>query len=505
MSPVHRALTTVIVLSFAAGCAARGALPEAAPTSRDTARRAALNRLRTELHQIFTSAELDHAQWGVKVESLRTGETLYSYNAHRFLLPASNQKLLSSAVAAERLGWDYHFSTRLLATGPIDADGTLQGDLVVVGNGDPTINPRHDSRANAFDAWAATLMRSGVRSINGRIVGDDNAFAEPGLGAGWTWENLSYGFGTAIGALQFNENQVRLTISPAAVGSPPGVLASPPFHGMVVEMLATTAAAGAETSADVRRLPGSRKLQVIGEIAADAKPVNITASVENPTELFVNALEAALEHKGIPVKGGAVDVDDLPAPLDLTNATQLLVDYSPPLREIIDVCLKWSRNEYAETLLRTVAPPGQPRTADDALDVLREQLAAWGVLPSSVVPADGSGLSRQDYVTAHALTQLLTYLWMEPRHADVFRSTLPVAGVSGTLAERMQGTPLEGRVWAKTGTLSSVRGLSGYLLTRVGEPIVFSMLSNNYQVPTDEIDAAMEQALLRVFELTASQ
>jgi D-alanyl-D-alanine carboxypeptidase/D-alanyl-D-alanine-endopeptidase (penicillin-binding protein 4) len=181
------------------------------------------------------------------------------------------------------------------------------------------------------------------------------------------------------------------------------------------------------------------------------------------------------------------------------------VDHSPPLSEIIDVCLKWSRNEYAETLLRSVAPPGMPATARAALDVMREQLTAWSVPPSFVVPADGSGLSRQDYVTAHALTQLLTYLWMEPKHADIFRSTLPVAGVSGTLADRMKGTPLEGRVWAKTGTLSNVRGLSGYLLTRTGEPIVFSMLSNNFQVPTADIDGAMENALLRVFEFARSQ
>jgi D-alanyl-D-alanine carboxypeptidase/D-alanyl-D-alanine-endopeptidase (penicillin-binding protein 4) len=197
-------------------------------------------------------------------------------------------------------------------------------------------------------------------------------------------------------------------------------------------------------------------------------------------------------------------VDALSSPLSLSGATELLVDRSPPLAEIIDVCLKWSRNEYAETLLRAVALSEQPATTSAALDVMRAQLRTWGIPSAFVAPIDGSGLSRQDYVTAHALTSLLTYVWMDPKHADVFRSTLPVAGVSGTLAERMKATPLEGRVWAKTGTLSNVRGLSGYLLTRWGEPMVFSMMANNFQVPPAEIDAAMERALLQVFESAPS-
>jgi D-alanyl-D-alanine carboxypeptidase/D-alanyl-D-alanine-endopeptidase (penicillin-binding protein 4) len=352
--------------------------------------------------------------------------------------------------------------------------------------------------------WASTLKASGIRTINGNIIGDDDAFAEPGLGAGWTWENLVYGFGTAIGALQYNENQVVVSVAPGAVGGKPTVTIAPPYHGLIVETAASTTPAGSETTIDVARLPGSKVLRVVGNIAADAKPANITASVENPTELYVHALKTALERQGITVTGTAMDIDDA-GPRASSHRRLLLVDYSPPLREIIDVCLKWSRNEYAETLLRVVAPPGKPLTAEDALDVMRKQLEAWSIPHTYIVPADGSGLSRQDYVTAHGLTTLLTYLWMDPKHADIFRSTLPVAGKSGTLAERMKGTPLQGRVWAKTGTLSNVRSLSGYLLTRAGEPIVFAMLSNNFQVPTAQVDAAMEEALLRVFELTRSE
>jgi D-alanyl-D-alanine carboxypeptidase/D-alanyl-D-alanine-endopeptidase (penicillin-binding protein 4) len=505
LTAVRRAFTAVFILSLTAGCGARTSPPVAQPPSREAAKLAPLEQLRQDLQQLFTAPSLDHANWGVKVESLRTGETLYSYNAFKFLLPASNQKLLTAAVAAEHLGWDYRFTTRVLATGSVDASGTLQGDLVVVGDGDPSINPRHAEHWGVFDEWAATLQSRGVRAISGRIVGDDNAFEEPGLGQGWTWENLPYGFGTAIGALQYNENQIAVQITPAAAGTPAAVTTTPALHGMVIDAHAATAAAGAGNSVDILRLPGSSVLYVRGDIAADAKPVTITASVENPTKFFVNALKDALERRGILVGGAAIDIDELHSPIDLTAVTELVVDRSPPLAEIIDVCLKWSRNEYAETLLRAVAPAGQPATTRAALEELRAQLLTWGISPTFVAPADGSGLSRQDYVTPHALTLLLTYLWMEPKHADTFRSTLPLSGVSGTLAERMKATPLEGRVWAKTGTLSNVRGLSGYLLTQSGEPIVFSMMVNNFQVPTAEIDAAMESALLRVFEYPRSQ
>jgi serine-type D-Ala-D-Ala carboxypeptidase/endopeptidase (penicillin-binding protein 4) len=505
LTAVRRALAVLLVLSFTAGCGARTSPPVAQPPSPDTTSVSTLAQLRRDLQQIFEAPSLDHANWGVKIESLRTGQTLYSYNPFKFLLPASNQKVLAAAVAAERLGWDHRFTTRLFGTGAIDASGTLQGDLVVVGDGDPSINPRHDARARVFDEWAATLQSRGLRAIGGRIVGDDKAFAEPGLGQGWSWDNLPYGYGTAIGALQYNENQITVTIAPGAAGAAAIVTTTPAMHGMVIDARATTIAPGATNTVDIGRLPGSRVLRVDGEIAADAKPATITASVENPTAFYVNALKDALVRQGIAVRGDAVDADELSSPIDLTSATELLVDRSPPLAEIVDVCLKWSRNGYAETLLRAIAPPGPPATPAAALEVMRSQLRTWGIPAAFVAPADGSGLSRQDYVTAHALTSLLTYLWMDPTHADVFRSTLPIAGVSGTLAERMKGTPLEGRVWAKTGTLSNIRGLSGYLLTRLGEPIVFSMMTNNFQVPTAEIDAAMEKALSRVFESAPSQ
>ena len=460
-----------------------------------------IEQLRRDLRELVNASAVDHAHWAIKVASLRDGETIYSLNAFRFMLPASNQKLLTTAVAAERLGWDYQFTTRVLATGPLDPDGTLNGNLVVVSNGDPTINPRHPARWTALDDWAKALQARGIRIVAGDVIGDDNAFAEPGWGIGWTWENLAYGFGTPVGALQYNESQIEVMVGP---GGEPGARAiistSPPGHGLLIDHGVTTVAAGERTTLDIARVPGSLLLQVRGQIAADAKPVTTTAAVENPTRFYMNAFREALARHGIFVSGGAVDVDDLRAPPDLSQATELIVDRSPRLEEIIDVTQKWSRNEYAETLLRALSPEGKPATSEAGLEVLREQLRVWGLPREYYQASDGSGLSRTSFVTAEALSGLLTYIWADPKHADLFRGTLPVAGVSGTLAERLKGTPAEKRVWAKTGSLSGVRTLSGYIVTLAGEPLVFSILANNYRVPTAEIDGIVDKALIKLVE-----
>ncbi len=503
-----RALTAAVLAGLlASACAsrapaARPATPAATPPPEIArAQPEAKEQLRRNLLALFTAAAVDHASWGVNISSLSTGDTLYSYNAYKLLVPASTQKLLTTAVAAERLGWDYRFTTRILAIGPIGEDGTLRGDLVVVSNGDPSINPRHAERRHVFDDWAAALRKLGIRAISGQLIGEDNAFEEPGFGQGWSWDNLSYGYGTAVGALQYNENQVEIVVSPGAQAGAPGIVSVTPMaHGLTLDDDVKTVAPEAETSVDLVRLPGSPLLHVRGQVASAGKPVTITASLENPTRLYVNALQEALARHGISVGDGAIDVDDLSVAPDVAHAAELLVDRSPPLSEIIDVCLKWSRNEYAETLLRALAPVDKPATPAAGLEVLREQLAAWNVGPDLYLARDGSGLSRQDYLSPEATTRLLIHLSKDAKHTAAFRSALPVAGVSGTLAERMKGTLAENRVWAKTGTLFNVRALSGYAVTIAGEPIVFSMIANNFLVPAEEVDATMEKALMSVIQ-----
>ena len=495
------ALRSVTLVSIAlsiglTSCATSGSLAPAR-ASRQIDARAQLSQ---DLGRIFGVEALDHAHWSVTIESLKFGETLYSLDAGRLMVPASNQKVLTAAAAAERLGWDFRFTTRVLAAGPV-TDGILEGNLVIVGNGDPTINPRHPDRWRAFDDWAAAIRAKGVLHISGDIIGDDDAFAEPGWGLGWSWDDLALGYGAAVGALQYNENQVEVVVGPAMAAGATAILTTQPFgSGIFVENSVVTSPPGTETRIDVQRIAGTTFLDVRGQIAQDARPVSVLAAVENPTRMYLNAFREALGRHGIDVGGHMIDVDQLQEPLTFDQAIELIADQSPPLSEIIDVAMKWSRNGYAETLLYALSPPGEPATAERGLAVLRETLTALGVPPESYLPRDGSGLSRYDLLTADSLSQVLTSIWMHPTHAAPFRATLPQAGVSGTLASRMRGTPAESRVWAKTGSMSNIRTLAGYAVTRDDEPLVFAFLVNNFRVPNAEIDAVFDRALVRLVD-----
>ena len=487
------------VVALLTGCAARTATPTPSPTA--TAAESG-QHLARDLDALFGAPSVDHVQWGVSFYSVRDNGSLFALNPTRFLIPASNQKLLITSAAAERLGWDYRFTTRLLASGPIRDGGVLEGDLIVVGNGDPTINTRDPKRWRAFDDWAAALKAKGVKSITGRLIGDDNAFAEPGWGVGWAWDNLQYGYGAQATALQFNENQVELLIGPGMRAGLPAIISmSPAGSGLVIDNRVTTVAAGQSTATDIARIPGSPHLIVRGEIAEGASPTTDFASVDDPTRFYLNALRSALQRYDIAIGASAVDADSLDAPLAYDNLTELVVDHSPPLFEIIDIALKWSRNIYAESMLVAMSPDA-PASGSRGLRAVSETLQSWGISPEGYLSRDGSGLSRYDYVSADTLIAILRHMLGDARHAEKFQAALAGAGVSGTLANRMKGTPAERRVRAKTGTLSNVRSLAGYATTLDGDTIVFAMMANNFRVSAAEIDAIMERALVRAITAT---
>jgi D-alanyl-D-alanine carboxypeptidase/D-alanyl-D-alanine-endopeptidase (penicillin-binding protein 4) len=452
-----------------------------------------------ELANIFGRSSVAHAQLGVSVTSLTVGDTLFSLNERRMMVPASNQKLLTVAAAARKLGWDYRYLTRVLATGPVKADGTLDGDLIIVGSGDPTINPRHPDRWAVLEVWAGQVAARGVKVINGHLIGDDNAFAEPGLGSGWSWDDLVAGYGSPVGALQYHENQVELLVGPGMAAGAAGIVSTSPMgSGLLVDNQVITVAPDQPTRVITDRMPGWSMLTVRGQVALGGKPRLVFAAVENPTVLFVNAFREALSRKGIFVGGSALDIDDLRAAPDLSKAETWVTDQSPPLSEIIDPLLKRSRNGYAETLLWTLSPPGEPANEVAGLKVLRETLTELGVDPALYASFDGSGLSRYDMLTAESLTRVLTAVWNDPVMVGPYRSALPVAGTAGSIENRLKGTPAAGRVWAKTGSMFNIDTLSGYVLTADDEPLAFSFLANNYTVPSSEIDAMMDEALLKL-------
>ena len=444
----------------------------------------------------FDDPRFAHAHWGVLIRSLETGEVLVERNADRLFMPASNQKLLTGAAALRVLGPEFRFRTEFRRRGPI-SKGVLGGDLVVVGDGDPTLYTRfHRDPKDVFRAVAASLKSHGIREIEGNLIGDDDAFDEVRHGYGWSLEDLDWYYAAEIGALQFNENYVDLDITPPAEPGDP-VKVTPRLQSRYFQIEnRLVAVAEGEHAVALTRERGSNHVVLSGRVRAGRPPFERAPSLVNPTLFYVTVLEEVLREEGIAVRGEPVDCDDIPGWEHPPANTELVyVHLSPPLGEMLALFLKRSQNLYGETLVRALARNrGKRGSFGGGRRVLHRDLEALGIDPRSYVFADGSGLSRHDLLSPRLLVRLLSAM-RQSEHWETWRAALPIAGRDGTLRRRMKGTAAEGRVRAKTGTIENVRGLSGYLTTADGEPFVFSFLVNAHLRSTKETEEITDGAL----------
>ena len=485
--------TLVLALALTAGCAAKAA-PVAPVGPRPLASRdaAAVLDLRSQLATVFNAPVTAHATWGVEVRSLDRGDVLFALNAGRLMMPASNMKILTLAAAAETLGWDHRFTTTLETSGVVQA-GVLHGDLIVRGTGDPTISTRGGRNEVVLDEWAAALRAAGITSIDGRILGDDQAFDDEGVGPGWSWDYLEAGYAAPVGALQYNENTADLTTAPGAAVGDPIVFRLAPGTGYTVTNRAVTAA-GAESrlrgSVNVHRRIDRPEIELTGMLPVDAPSATRVVAVLNPTQYFVQSLKDGLVARGIAASGAAVDMDDLVPSLPGTSPERrvLAATTSPSLREIGTVLMKVSQNQYAETLLKAIgASGGNLGTTAGGRRRAQDIFTSWGIPADGYVVSDGSGLSRYNYVSPSALNTILARLHADDRHREAFIATLPIAGKDGTIASRMRRSRAEGNAVAKTGSIANTRALSGYVKTRAGETLAFSIIANDFVAPAATI------------------
>jgi len=490
-----------LALGLVAGVSLTATSATPSATLRDSQAPPARTSLVDDLDRIFSDPVFTRALVGVRVESLSTGEVIYTRESARHVMPASNMKLVTLSVAAERLGWDFRYETRLEAAGTI-ADGVLNGDLVVVGGGDPTIGTADEMASPLFSTWVDALREAGIKRINGRLIGDDDAFEDEGRGGGWAWDYLTAGYAAPSGALSYNENVAVVRGRPGTTeGEPALVLVTPPGHGFDVEPDVTTGAPGSRGTFAVSRALGSRTLVARGRIPSGGAEVVRTTTVDNPTLYFVQSLGDTLDRYGVTVRDGAWDIDDLETPV-APAARQVIVRHtSAPLEAIAGYLMKVSQNFYAETLLKTIGREASGSGSEAAgRRAVRETLESWGFPDDAVIVYDGSGLSRYNYVTADAMVAILRRMWTSETHRGPFAATLPVGGVDGTLASRMRDTVLARHVQAKTGTIANVRSLSGYLDTAAGDKLAFSMIANHFTASSNEVDALVERALARLHD-----
>lgn len=394
--------------------------------------------LRRQIDSLTSEAQFRNAHWGVLIVNPRTRDTLYSRNAGKLFMPASNQKIITSAVALSLLGPDYTYKTTFAMTGEV-RDSLLDGDLIVIGRGDPTVSDRMRGLATlVMDSLADSIRAHGIRQIGGELAHSGNAFSDSTRGYGWEWDDLGEYYGAGFDELTFNEGTAPTTIGP---------------------------------------LPDTVRDSLYSGPAKD------------PAKAYLEAFHDALVRKNIVVDGGVADsIAPMPFKLDT-----LFVYISPPLRMILPVLMKPSQNQVAELVFKTIGlERGGLGTADSAKAVVARQLLAWGAQPDGFKLGDGSGLSRHNLLAPETIVKVLDVMQRDTAFA-VFYNAMPVAGIDGTLKDRMKGTPAEGNVHAKTGSISAARSLSGYVTTADGERLLFSVMANNWTTPSTAVLDVIDQ------------
>jgi serine-type D-Ala-D-Ala carboxypeptidase/endopeptidase (penicillin-binding protein 4) len=473
--------------------------PDAAPVKPAVTTRS-IAELQSQITQVLRKPEFEAAMIGIKVTSLSSGKVLFEENANKLLRPASNMKVYTVAAALDRLTPDFRFVTSVYAPAKPDAAGIINGDLTIYGRGDPSLAARFNSGDyfKGINDMAAKIVAAGVKRVEGDLVGDETYFVGPQYGSGWEWEDLQWYYGAEVTSLTINDNALDLFVKPGArVGSPAVITTGPPDPLLRVVNKVVTAAKKTKRNLTIYRGLSADELEIRGTIALDDKGYTGGVGISRPALLFAYLLRASLAERGVTITGRTRTTGPVTSPTanatDTSTLTEIASQQSPPLSTVAAQTLKPSQNLYTEIILRTlgkVAPipataATEGRTSEDAgLEVVKAFLREAGIPPATLVLSDGSGLSRNDMVTAEATLQLLTYMHNH-RYAGAFRDALPIAGVDGTLRNRLKGTPAENNLRAKTGSLSSASSLSGYVRDAAGEDLAFSLMVNNFPEDTD--------------------
>lgn len=438
--------------------------------------------LGAQVDAIANRPEFSRSRWGILIQPLSSTATLYSRDAQKYFIPASNVKLLTTAAALQKLGADFRIKTSVYSG--------ENGSLYVAGRGDPSITEAQ------LKSLAQQLKRRGVDRVN-ELIGDDSYFQGSAVNANWEWEDAQAGYGAPINSLIFNQNAIELLLSPQALGQPLKVTFAEPklANQWQIQNNSVTVAQSESEFIEVGREFDRPAIRVSGQLKVGAESESAYVAVVNPANNFLQHFQQVLAAEGIPVKQALV------ASVSPKFNQELATIESPPLAELVRETNRESNNLYAEVLLRLLGkvtdkmPQQQEDTDEIGLKELKTALTQLGVNPNSYILADGSGLSRHNLISPEALVQTLRFMANSPA-ASIYRQSLPIAGESGTLKNRLSSTPNRVILQAKTGTLSGVSALSGYIEVPDYEPLVFSIIVNQSDLSAASMRSATDEIVL---------
>jgi serine-type D-Ala-D-Ala carboxypeptidase/endopeptidase (penicillin-binding protein 4) len=438
-------------------------------------------QLSNQINAIADRPQFHHARWGILVQTLAKGMTLYARDSENYFIPASNAKLLTSAAGLRQLGANFRWRTAVYGQG----SGATLSQLTIVGQGDPSLTQTQ------LKELAQQLYQQGIRQVQ-TLVADDSYLQGDRINPTWEWEDIQSGDGAPVNGLIVDQNQFSVLATPQSVGQPLKLSVDPKLaQQWQIENTTQTVAANQPESITIER--SNSILKIGGQLQVGAEPETIAVAVTDPAQNFAQHFRQALSDQQIQV--GQIVIQTQPTPV---AGKELAAIASPPLAELLPEINQNSNNLYAEALLKKLGStqPG-PQTTAAGLGVLKSTLSKLGVSPQYYQLADGSGLSRRNLVSPIALIQLLQAMHRAPE-ATVFRNSLAIAGESGTLSKRLPNLALQ----AKTGSLTGVMALSGYLTPPQYEPVVFSIMINQFGQPNPVARQAIDQMVLLLNRLS---
>jgi serine-type D-Ala-D-Ala carboxypeptidase/endopeptidase (penicillin-binding protein 4) len=474
MSRLRRLLTVISLLAFLT------------PAFSLSGNAGPLENIQVKIAQFLRRPGVRSASWGIQIMDPASSQVLLEVNPDKTFLPASVLKVVTTSTAVEKLGPDFKYRTGVYTDGAIEPGGIIPSDLILVGRGDPNLTDPSGELLDkpAFQELAEKLQNLGIKKIEGDVIGDDSYFDQNSYVKGWTSHDLKSVYGAPINALSVNNNVFWVQVRPTKSKKLVVVSVEPQTSYFRIRNLGVTGSKRSKRTMYVRAIPGSNTIVVSGVLPA-SQAYSQFILLEKPSEVAATMLKEEMQRHGISVEGRVrvVHRGDLP-PNTRQNWILLAEHQSPPLIRALEIINKRSQNLHAEMLLRTLGAEFKGEGTNEAgLQVVKEFLVEAGIDSEKIRLNDGCGLSRENLITPRFQTSLLQFLSTRPYY-ELFYNTLAVSGTDGTLRNRLSATEVRGSIHAKTGTLNGVTTLSGYMTTKAGRNLVFSIFANNVNATT---------------------
>ena len=441
--------------------------------------------LARDIEAIIDRPQFKRSRWGIAIQNLATEDTIYSLDSDKFFIPASTVKLLTTAAALQELGADFRLTTPIYATGNLPHLDTVR----IEGKGDPTIT------SEILKNIVQQFKVLGIRSIKKLII-DDSYFAQPVINPTWEWLDTYYDYATTVNSIILNQNTVELTLLPQGIGQPVKMQWNDEIAARQWQVFnrGFTTLPNTKYSIEIDGVLGKPVLNIRGNLPQDNQSDVWDLAVVDPANYFLETFRDLLSKEGITITQGIVTTETMP-----TKEEKIITQmYSPPLQELIKEINRESNNLYAEVLLKILAKEFK---IDDTIKALETSLDKLNISSDNYSLEDASGLSRQNLITPETLVQIL-FVMANTAERDIYRSSLAIAGNNGTLKQRLSNTELQNNLWGKTGSLSGVITLAGYVKISDRETIAFSILVNNFDDKNTIVRQAIDEIILLLPQFT---